>query len=74
MISECTSYTEAVDLLQSTFIKQKNEIFARHKLCTCKQEPGQTIDQFLLQLKTLSKDCNYVNVSAAECCNLAVRD
>ena len=74
MISECTSYTEAVALLQSTFIKQKNEIFARHKLCTCKQEPGQTIDQFLLQLKTLSKDCNYVNVSAVECCNLAVRD
>ena len=57
-------------LLQSTYVKQKNEIF----VCTCKQEPGQNIDQFMLHLKTLGKDCNFVATTAAESRDFALRD
>ena len=74
IISDCANYTEALALLQATYVKQKNEIFARHKLRTCKQEPGQNIDQFMLHLKTLGKDCNFVATTAAESRDFALRD
>lgn len=73
-ISCCSSYSEAIKILDSIFIKPKNEIFARHCLTSRKQQPGETVDQYLQALKHLSKDCNFKTVSAEENQNDYIRD
>ena len=73
-ISECTSYNDAIDTLQSIYVKPCNEIFARHLLMACKQKVGQSIDEYLQKLKNLARDCNYRPVSAEVCKNEAIRD
>lgn len=42
-----------------------NQVFARHQLATRKQQPHESIDQFLQQLKLLSKDCGFAAVTAS---------
>ena len=49
-------------------------VYARHLLATCKQEPGQDVDQFVQKLKSLAKDCEFKTVSAVENANEAIRD
>ena len=65
-IEDCTDYETSIETLQILFIKPKNEIFARHLLATRKQAPTETLDEYLQALKTLSKDCNFKNVTAAQ--------
>ena len=74
IISEASSYDEAIGLLNNLYNKPKNEIFARHLLATCKQESGQTLDQFIQKLKSLAKDCNFKNSTATEIRDDAIRD
>lgn len=73
-ISECTTYEEAISVLKSVYVKPSNEIFARHQLSTRKQQPGESIDNFLLSLKQMSKDCNFTAVSAETHRQQAIRD
>ena len=72
--SECGTYTTAIEALKKVYIKPSNEVFARHTLATRKQKPGETIDEFLQALITLSKDCNFVAVSAEQNRSNAIRD
>ena len=74
IISEASSYDEAIGLLNNLYNKPKNEIFARHLLATCKQESGQTLDQFIQKLKSLAKDCDFKNSTATEIRDEAIRD
>lgn len=74
LISEYETYEDAIEALEALFVKPKNEIFARHLLATCKQESGQTLDQFAQKLKNLSKDCNFQAVTAEQYRNDALRD
>ena len=39
-ISDCTSYESAIDTLKTLYVKQTNEVFARHRLATRCQQPG----------------------------------
>uniref|UniRef100_A0A2C9K8P8 EF-hand domain-containing protein n=1 Tax=Biomphalaria glabrata TaxID=6526 RepID=A0A2C9K8P8_BIOGL len=55
-------------------IAPKNEVFARHKLATCRQEQGQSIDAFLQKLRSLSKDCNFKAVTAEQHREESIRD
>uniref|UniRef100_A0A6P7FZW8 Uncharacterized protein LOC114332783 n=1 Tax=Diabrotica virgifera virgifera TaxID=50390 RepID=A0A6P7FZW8_DIAVI len=64
LISDCTKYSEAKSILEALFVKPKNEIFARHILMTKRQQTGENIDQYVQHLKVLSKDCNFLAVSA----------
>ena len=73
-IEDSTDYDAAMEILESLFIKPKNEIFARHVLATRRQQPSETLDQYLQALKTLSKDCNFKNVTAAQYCEESIRD
>ena len=73
-IEECIEYTVALETLQNLFVKPRNEIFARHLLSTRKQAVSETLDEYLQSLKTLSKDCNFKNVTAAEYCEESIRD
>ena len=56
IISDCVTYEEAIDVLNATYIKPKNEIFSRHLIATRRQESGETLNHFLKSLRTLSKD------------------
>ena len=56
-IAEVTTYEDAVSKLKEIYVKPKSEIFSRYLLQTRKQSPGESLDQFLLALKGLSKDC-----------------
>lgn len=50
-ISECTTYDDALTTLQSQFVKPTNEVFARHRLATRRQEPGESLDVCFRALK-----------------------
>ena len=73
-IEDCTDYETSIETLQVLFIKPKNDIFARHVLATRKQAPTETLDEYLQALKTLTKDCNFKNVTAAQYCEESIRD
>lgn len=73
-ISECTSYDGAILILSELYVKPKNEVFARHLLATRQQKPGETLDEFLQALKSLSTDCNFKTVSAQQHKEEFIRD
>ena len=65
-VEDCDTYEAALEVLKTTHIKKKNDIFARHILATRKQQSGETLEQFLQALKVLSKDCMFKAVSAEQ--------
>jgi len=73
-VSECDSYDKAIDALEKLYDKKKNEVYARHMLASRKQEVGESIDAFLLELKKLAKVCNFKAVSAEEHRDNYIRD
>ncbi|KAK4312025.1 hypothetical protein Pmani_016518 [Petrolisthes manimaculis] len=73
-IRDCTTYDEAIKTLQTVFVKPVNEIFARHQLSTRKQQPGESVDQFLQFLKLLSRDCGFKAVTATVYAQESIRD
>ena len=73
-ISDIDTFEEAIEILEKTYVKPKNEVFARHVLSTTKQEPNESLDKFLNRLKSLAKDCNFVAVTAEKHQNDAIRD
>ena len=74
LIAEASTYDNAITILETTYDKPKNEVFARHLLSSCKQEQGQSLDQFLQKLKHLAKDCNFKACTAEVHKNEAIRD
>ena len=74
LVSECQTYHTAVENLERLYVKPYNVIFARHLLMTCRQQPEQSLDDYLQKLKQLSTDCNYRAVTANICRNEAIRD
>lgn len=73
-ISECNTYEDAIEVLKTIYVKPVNEIFARHKLKTRRQEAGEDIDRYLEALKRLSKDCKFKAVTAEVNRNEYIRD
>ena len=74
LIAEAPTYENAIATLETAYDKPKNEVFARHLLSSCKQEQGQSLDQFLQKLKNLAKDCNFKACTAEVHKNEAIRD
>ena len=73
-IADCVSYEQALTTLENLYIQPKNSIFARHLLSSAKQEPGQSLSEFLHKLKTLTPDCDFQAVSAEKYRDEFVRD
>ncbi|CAI9718276.1 Hypothetical predicted protein [Octopus vulgaris] len=73
-ISEAKNYDQAVNTLKSVCIKPRNIVMARHLLATRKQKAGESLDQFLNNLKILAKDCDFVAVSAEQYPSEMIRD
>ena len=61
-------------ILHAAYARTPNEIFARHALSIRKQQPEESLDEYLQALKSMSKDCNFRQVTSVEYCNEAVRD
>ena len=64
-IEDCETYEAAVAEVKRVYAKTKNNVFARHLLATPRQLPGESLQQFLQVLKTLSKDCSFRAVTDA---------
>ena len=45
-IHECASYQEAIYCLENIYVKPVNEVYARHKLNTCRQKSEEKIEEF----------------------------
>ena len=54
-IEECSDYAAAIEILQALFVKFRNEIFARHLLATRRQQPNETLDEYLQALKNVEQ-------------------
>ena len=61
-------------VLQDLYVKPTNEVYARHLLATRRQQPAETLDEYLQALKTLSKDCNYRSTIAVLYREESIRD
>ena len=65
-IANIKNYDQAMQVLQDLYVKPKNIISARHELRMCKQLPGESINQFVLKLEKLSKECDCHDVTAEQ--------
>ena len=65
-IANIDDYDRALQVLTDLYIKPKNIISARHDLRMCKQLPGESMDQFVLKLQKLSKECGNHDVTAEQ--------
>ena len=63
-IEETIDYQQAITILRRAYVKPKNNIMARHLLSTRLQQPGESLEEFLKQLRQLAKDCNFEAVDA----------
>ena len=60
--------------LECAYVKPVNEIHARHRLNTSRQNKGESLEDFLQRWKILSNDCNFIDVTASQCKEAAIRD
>ena len=63
-VEECETYEAVIETLDRLYVKTPNKIFARHDLATRKQQPGESLDEFLEEQKKLSKHCGFDAVTA----------
>ena len=73
-IEDYTDYDSVVVILEGLYIKSPNEIFSRHLLATHRQQPCESLDEFLQFLRKLSKYCDLKAVSAEQYREELLRD
>ncbi|XP_068234199.1 uncharacterized protein [Palaemon carinicauda] len=73
-IEECVDYDTAISTLGKLYVMAPNEIFTRHLLATRQQKAGETLDEFLRELRKLGKDYNLKSVSAEQYREELIRD
>ena len=64
LVSDCTTYTDALKTLKSHYIKTSNPLFARHMLATRRQSTEESLDEYLTSLEELSRKCSFESVTA----------
>ena len=74
LISDCTDYDSAMQVLDSAYIRPTSVVYNRHKLISNKQNPDESIDTFKQGLLRIAKTCNFQAVSAEENKMQYVRD
>ena len=53
------TYVQALTVLKNVYIKPHNIFAVNHELLMCKQKPGESVDQFVIYLPQLSKQCDF---------------
>ena len=56
------SYTTVVEKFEGHFVKRRNLIFERAKFNRRKQEEGEPVDDFIMDLYRLAEHCSYGNL------------
>ena len=74
LIEESSDYEAAIKVLDRTFNKEINLLFARHILLTRKQKDGESIQEYVNALRNLSKPCKFTPVDANQCKEEYIRD
>ena len=64
----------ALARLDGAFVKPVNEVFARYRLNTCRQNVGESLEDFLERLKNLSNNCNFTDLTSTQIKETAIRD
>ena len=73
-VEEAQTYEKVVEILKQTFVRTKNNVYARHLLVSRRQGADETIADYLQALKNLSKDCTFAAVSAQQYKEQLIRD
>lgn len=73
-VEDCPWYKDAMETLEKLYVKTPNKVFARHRSLNRRQNPDESLDNFLQELKVLSKHCNYTNVTAQQYREEQIRD
>ena len=60
--------------MKQTFVRTKNNVYARHLLVSRRQGSEESIAENLQSLKNLAKDCSFTNVTAQQFKEQLVRD
>nr|XP_053654845.1 uncharacterized protein LOC128703986 [Cherax quadricarinatus] len=66
--------TKMLSKPSSLYIKPTNEIFARYRLATRRQQIDESLEEYFQALKILGKDCHFQAVTAAQYCEESIRD
>jgi len=74
LIEDATTFDGALEILDAKFIKKKSAIMTRHRLRTHRQKDGQTIENFLSDLKSLARKCHTAALTADQHKELLIRD
>ena len=74
LIENCSTYDEAIAILNSRYVKPTNVIYARHKLATRLQKVGESLTTFVQNLKSTATECKFEAVSAEVNQNDCIRD
>jgi len=64
-VEDAADYEDVVRILKSLYVKQKNNVYARHLLVSRRQLQGETLPEYLQVLKSLAKGCTFSEVTAA---------
>ena len=73
-VEETTNYDRALVLLERAYIKPKNIVMARHLLSIQNQLSGESISEFLVNLRHMAKDWNFEAVDAQTYQEHMIRD
>lgn len=55
-------YSEVVQLLRDHFSPQRNEIAESYKFFTRSQRPGESVKEFILEIRKIADNCNFGEV------------
>ena len=73
-VEDAADYEDVLQIFKSLYVKQKNNVHARHLLKSRHQLQGETVSEYLQVLKTLAKDCTFSEVTAATYREVLTRD
>ncbi|XP_059810268.1 uncharacterized protein LOC132383387 [Hypanus sabinus] len=73
-IRDLPTYAGALDALKRQYLRPVNTVYARHRLATRRQRPGESCAEFLRALQTLVRTCDCETLTAEQHAELLVRD
>ena len=62
--ADATSYDDAISVLDSLYIRPKNEVFARHQLSIRTEKHNENLREFIQDLHRLAKQIELKDVTA----------
>ncbi|XP_033756113.1 uncharacterized protein LOC117338858 [Pecten maximus] len=58
-----TSYADTKKVLEDDFRPRKDTQMEIYKFTSCKQKEGQTLDEYVAELRTLARDCDFKDLN-----------